>query len=440
MKKIILSMAILLMAGGSVMAQSAQDKEAAKAAKAAEKAAKKEAKTQFQEALKIKEALDLKINEKKATEDELKTENAKIKDYALKALNSGYLDESRYAEAWKMASGASLQLNNLYIADVTNKLPIDTMQFFANVKDLTKSLKNELKYTKVTKGETGNEKFVEGRKKNLAQSGDYYIYAAQLLGESKRYDNALEAFSLAMNFKDDYPEVANMIESRFENSQLAYYAFHMAHDAKKYDSMEQYYDKAMQYADGAKVTEQVYQQSFLERGDTATWATKIHDMCLKAPQENTENIQMLLGFYQKKGLDKMSAFADEVLAVDDQVLIAVYAKAFVLFNSEKYDDALVQYQKCTEIKPDYYDAWYQSGLCKYRQALALNSTISNIKNQKEAKAAKDKTISLFTEAIPYFEKARECAPDEPSKWAYELKQCYTVSGNAAKAAEMDKLL
>ena len=42
--------------------------------------------------------------------------------------------------------------------------------------------------------------------------------------------------------------------------------------------------------------------------------------------------------------------------------------------------------------------------------------------------------------IPFFEKARECAPDEPMKWAFELRQCYSVTGQAAKAAEMDKLL
>jgi tetratricopeptide (TPR) repeat protein len=108
--------------------------------------------------------------------------------------------------------------------------------------------------------------------------------------------------------------------------------------------------------------------------------------------------------------------------------------------NEKYDEALESYKKCTEIKPDYYDAWYQCGLCKYKQALALNSKVSTIKNQVEAKKALEKTKSLFGEAIPFFEKARECAPDEPMKWAFELRQCYTVTGQAAKAAEMDKLL
>ena len=439
MKKIILSLALAMFVG-SAMAQTADAKAAAKAAKAALKAAQKEAKGQFNEALKLRDALQLKESEKKATPEDYLNDNQKIQELVTKALESGHLDQSRFQEAWKMSSDAALRLNNIYIENITNQIPMDTTKFFANAKLLTKSLQNELKYTKVTKGETGNEKYVESRKSNLAMSGDYFIYAAQLEGDRKNYDAALEAFDLARNFKNDYPEVADKISMKVDANQLAYYAFHMAHDAGMYDKMEGYYKDALAYVDGADVTQGVYLQSFMERGDTATWASKMHDVCLKDPEANKDNIQILLSHYQKQGKDKMGAFADEVLAVDDQILIANYAKAFLLFSDKKYDEALPIYQKCTELKSDYYDAWYQAGLCKYQKAMALNSTISNIKNQKEAKATLEKTKALFTEAIPFFEKARDCAPDEPRKWAYELKQCYTVAGNAEKAAEMDKLL
>ncbi|MBR0452391.1 MAG: tetratricopeptide repeat protein, partial [Bacteroidales bacterium] len=54
---------------------------------------------------------------------------------------------------------------------------------------------------------------------------------------------------------------------------------------------------------------------------------------------------------------------------------AHYGKAYKLFESEKYDEAFEVYKKCTELKSDYYDAWYQCGLCKYRKALALNPKI-----------------------------------------------------------------
>ncbi len=438
MKKMIVSMALLLCFGGSVMAQT--DKAAEKAEKAAKKAAEKAAKTLFNDAIKAKDALAAKVQDKSATEDVIFAENKKVADMTSQVLSSGNLHESRHQEAYKMLADAALQCNNTYVANASNKLAFDTAAFVKNLDVMTDALHNEIKLTKVTTGETGNEGYIKSRKLQLSQSAIYYIYAAQFESECKRYDSAIKAYENAMNYKTTYPEVASDVKLPIEDSQIAYYIFHAAHDGGKFDVMEKYYDKAMAFPDGAQGTQQVYLQSFMERGDTATWANKVKDICLKDPENNKEYIQMLLSYYQKKDPALMASFADEILAVNDKVLIANYAKAFILFSSEKYDDALVVYKKCTEIKPDYYDAWYQAGLCKYKQAMSLNSTISNIKNQKEAKAALDKTKTLFGEAIPYFEKAKECEPDDPQKWAYELKQCYSVTGNSAKAAEMDKLL
>ena len=73
MKKTILSLALLILAG-SAMAQT--DKAAAKAAAKALKEAKKEAKVQMDEALKVKDAIYLKVQdkEKPATAEEVFTE------------------------------------------------------------------------------------------------------------------------------------------------------------------------------------------------------------------------------------------------------------------------------------------------------------------------------------------------------------------------------
>jgi tetratricopeptide (TPR) repeat protein len=196
----------------------------------------------------------------------------------------------------------------------------------------------------------------------------------------------------------------------------------------------------MEFADGAEGTRQVKILSYLEKGDTASWANYLREETIKEPAKNNDYVQMLLAYYQKHGKEKMVEYADAILAVDPNLYIANYGKAYALFANNKYEEALALYKKCTEIKSDSYDSWYQCGLCRYREALDLNNTISSIKNQQKAKETLEKTKKLFGEAIPFFEKARECTPDEPEKWAYELKQCYTVTGNAAKASEMAKLI
>jgi tetratricopeptide (TPR) repeat protein len=382
----------------------------------------------------------LKQNAAALTDDQVIEECKKGGDLIQKAIKSGMIDEKKLGEAYKLSNEFSMRINNLLLAYASNHAAFDTVLFYNNLKTMTDGLHNELKYTKEVKGETGNIKYLESRKANLASSGDYFIYAAQFENECHRVQNALDAYELAMNYKKNYPEIADMCKLRIPEEQIAYYAFHAAHDAGMFDAMDKYYETALKFEDGALGTKQVKLQSYLEKGDTATWAKNVEDVCLSAPKENEDLIQILLNYYQKKGPDQMEGFADRVLGVDKDVLIANYGKAFVLFQAKKYEEALKYYERCTEIKPNYYDAWYQAGLCKFSQAMEKNSTISSIKDQKKAKATLEETKNLFGEAIPYFEKARESAPDEPNKWAFELKQCYSVTGQSAKAAEMDKLL
>ena len=401
MKKIMLSMALLLSVG-TIMGQ---------VDKAALKQVQKEAKAQMAEAEKINTAITAKINDKSATDEEILSECKKGQAYIRKALKSGGIADNKLGEAYKINADLSLYPHNVMLNHAVNKEPFDTAFFYSNLREMTDALQGELKNTKVTKGEAGNENYLKGKAFNLAQCGDYFIYAAQFLGEIGKYDKALESFETAMNFTKIYPEVADKAKLRISNEQIAYYAYHTAHEGKLYDKMDALYDQAVQFAEGALGTKQVRASSYLERGDSTAWANYVRDLTIKEPTTSEDFIQMLIAYYLKKdkeaGPDSnlMMPYVDEILAKAPNILIAQYGKAYKFFEAEKYDEAFEAYKKCTEIKDDYYDAWYQCGLCKYRQALALNSTISSIKNQAEAKKALEQTKALFGEAIPFFEKA-----------------------------------
>ncbi len=434
MKKLILSLALLISAGG-VFAQ-----ELTKEEKAALKAAKKEAKLQLREATTLYDALMAKIKEQKATEDEIVAECKKGQAMMQKALSLNVLEKDDLSNAYRLSAEFAGKPHNILVAKASAKQPFDTVFFFDNLKVMAGSLDQELKTTEVKKGEYGNEKQLASKKTALEQSATHFIYAAQFESDCKRFERSMEAYDIALNYPKYYSSVDPNLELRVSKEQIAYYAYYNAFNAKKFDMMDKYYDQAIKFEQGAEGVKQAKIQAYLEKGDTASWAKYLHEITLADPVKNSDYIQMLLSYNQKLGKDKMVAYADEVLKVNPDILIANYGKAFALFSSEKYDEALVYYKKCSELKPDYYDAWYQCGLCKFRKALALNATVSSIKDQKQAKAALEQTKTLFGEAIPFFEKARECTPDEPQKWAYELKQCYTVTGQSAKAAEMDKLL
>ena len=99
MKKVILSLALLLFVGN--MTVQAQDKAAEKAAKEALKAAQKQAKADIAEATKMKEALYAKINDKSVTPEEILAECPKGSALVMKAIKSGGVDEKKISEAWK---------------------------------------------------------------------------------------------------------------------------------------------------------------------------------------------------------------------------------------------------------------------------------------------------------------------------------------------------
>lgn len=433
MKKILISMALLLCAGTII----AQDKEALKLLQ-------KEAKAQMTEAQKIVTGIQAKLDDKSASEEFIVSESKKAQALVRKAIKGGGLAENKLGEAYKLSADIALKPHNILLAHASKSEPFDTAFFYSNLKTLTNAIQGELKNTKVAKGETGNEKYLLSKKMSLAQCGDYYIYAGQFNASAKMYDKALEAYETAMNYTTIYPEVADVAKLRVDNDQIAYYAFHTAHEGKLYDKMDALYDQALKFEQGAQGTKQVKVASYLERGDSAAWAGYIHDMTVKQPQGNDDYIQMLIAYYIKQGNaeagNKLIAYTDEIIATDPTIYMAHYGKAFQLFSTEKYDEALVEYQKCTELEPTKYDGWYQCGMCKYKPAIALNAKVSSIKNQVEAKKALENVKTLLGEAIPFFEKARECTPDEPGKWAYELRTSYNAVGNKAKADEMDQLM
>ena len=153
MKKLVLSLA-LLMAASVCMAQSAEDKAKAKAEAAALKAAQKEARAQFNEARNMMDALNMKLadKEKPLSAEEVMEESKKGQQTIAAAIASGHLQTDKLGEAYKVSSFFANNINNLLIASAGNKEPFDTLAFLPNLIQLTDALAGELQYTKVVKG------------------------------------------------------------------------------------------------------------------------------------------------------------------------------------------------------------------------------------------------------------------------------------------------
>ena len=111
----------------------------------------------------------------------------------------------------------------------------------------------------------------------------------------------------------------------------------------------------------------------------------------------------------------------------------------VFFGQKKYEEALPFFVKALEIDPEYTDAYYNAGVCCCNVGSGINDKISTMKFKTQADYDKEinKVKDWYRKAEPYFLKMRELVPDEPNRWAYNLKQIYYVTGDKEKEAEMD---
>ena len=71
----------------------------------------------------------------------------------------------------------------------------------------------------------------------------------------------------------------------------------------------------------------------------------------------------------------------------------------------------------------------------------INEVVSQKDNFKlTEKADREKVLNYYKQALPYFEKVRELAPDKPQLWANNLKTVYYNLENKEKEKEMDAIL
>ena len=94
-------------------------------------------------------------------------EKAALIELVQKALNTKAVEEKKLGETYKMIADFAQPINNVLIGYASSQNPLDTLLFYNNLQNLTDGIHNELKYTKVVKGEGGNEAYLKAKKLNL---------------------------------------------------------------------------------------------------------------------------------------------------------------------------------------------------------------------------------------------------------------------------------
>ncbi|MBP5381498.1 MAG: hypothetical protein J6Y39_07235 [Bacteroidaceae bacterium] len=453
MKRIFLSL-LMCVAAGITFAQTPEEK-------AALKAAEKEAKTQVAQGIKLRDEIDLLYNASqaelakgdKAKLDLVAKNSQQINEKAIEAnkllttaLESGNIVAKKRFDPCRALDNVSTHLINSQLALAKQNEPFDTLLFAKAVDGVCTGCYGQIEYGNIKDYEQGP--MVKEAYAKMPRLMVNYAYLCIFYAQGKNLEGAIDAYDKYVNFDKNYPKVAT--EDMRKNppypfAPLASNIYYIAYTQQRYDVCEKYYEQALQYddEDNRKFVVSSHSQIYLAQGDTAKWVKSVEDMLFNDPTGPNAEIatQNLLAYYIKKSNKAMGDFADKVLADNPNNKMANYGKGHSLFFDEKYDEAFTYFQKTIELDPDFADGQNMCGMSLYRQAgdnYFKYIDKKKFKTSAELSAAEEKYVmSLYRQAVPYFETCRTLAPDESGQWAGPLQTIYRNLGEKAKAAELD---
>ncbi|MFM9143507.1 MAG: tetratricopeptide repeat protein [Bacteroidota bacterium] len=116
-----------------------------------------------------------------------------------------------------------------------------------------------------------------------------------------------------------------------------------------------------------------------------------------------------------------------------------FARGTAYDNLKKGAVAEADYRKALEIKPDYFDAYYNLGAMYFNSAAELANEANKIpfSKQKEYDVAIAKAKAAFEKAQPFLEKALELSPED-SNTMVSLQQLYAQLKLNDKSLDMKK--
>ncbi len=176
-------------------------------------------------------------------------------------------------------------------------------------------------------------------------------------------------------------------------------------------------------------------------GDSAAAKQTMMEGRTKFPNDQKLLTEELNGYLQSG----KSAEAEKLLAIaiekDPTNHLLHYASGTIFEDLGKRDMAIAAYKKSIEIKPDFWEAYFNLGAIYNNSAKALREKADAEKDMKKYEAGKKIADAEFNLALPNLEKALELAPkDSPDLLPLlkTLKQIYSLMGMNEKYNEMKK--
>lgn len=219
------------------------------------------------------------------------------------------------------------------------------------------------------------------------------------------------------------------------DTMLLYYAGMAASKAEKTDEAIKFYEMAREYNCPEPDLFIFLKQKYFEIGDTAKGIEILGDGFAKHP-DNQGIVIELINYYLINNRAEEALEYLRIAQEDDPTNLSfIFAEATLYDKMGDTDEALATYQRCLEIDPNYFNAYYNIGVMYYNKAVEMYKAADEIKTPDEYGKAQEEADVVLKEALPYMEKANEIDPEEPSTLE-TLKTLYYRMGMTEKYEEL----
>lgn len=245
----------------------------------------------------------------------------------------------------------------------------------------------------------------------------------------KKYDEAYELFKASATFSD--------ILDQYDT--LAYFNAALAADKSgKPDEAIAMYQKCADVGyNGAQIYGLMAEIHEKQKNEKALLAT-VAEGRKKYPNNQSLILKELNYYLSNKKYDLAKTNLNAAIENDPKNELLYFALGTVYENLKEDDKALKAYEKAIELKPDYFDAYYNLGAYIFNRGVEYNNEGNELdfrKDKAKIDELEKKSDKAFEEAIPYLEKAHEIDPEDKLTMQ-TLSNLYVRMGNNEKFKEM----
>ena len=241
---------------------------------------------------------------------------------------------------------------------------------------------------------------------------------ASLAFTSKDYKRSYEYFKYVLLLAE-----SPAIEDKITDSASYYNAGLAALNAEMYEEAVKNFIKAKDVKYGGSNVYFMIKRAYETMGDSVNVLKTLQDGFKAYPGDKVIVIE-LINYYLNKGQAEQALEYIGIAKEDDPSNASLlFAEGTLYDKMKERDKAIEVYKEAIEIKPDYFDAYYNLGVVYFNAAVELYNEASTIP-PKEAKRY-DETIEKgnveLEKSIPYMEKALEISEKNYQKNPAEIE-------------------